>query len=89
VDCQSQQEGAVWLYGLNHLIDIENVVIVDVEPRPARRYNEVESAKTILARTEQRFRLKPKRLAADTADGTGRFLGWLVGCKIAPNTKLI
>jgi hypothetical protein len=25
------------------------------------------------------LRLKPKRLAADTAYGTGRFLGWLVG----------
>jgi len=29
-------------------------------------------------RTEQCFDLKPKRLAADTAYGTGRFLGWLV-----------
>ena len=39
----------------------------------------------MLARTERGFRLKPKRLAADTAYGTGRFLGWLVGCKIAPH----
>ena len=39
----------------------------------------------MLARTEQRFHLKPKRLAADTAYGTGRFLGWLVGCGIAPH----
>ena len=38
----------------------------------------------MLARTERRFHLKPKRLAADTAYGTGRFLGWLVGCGIAP-----
>ncbi|WP_430649531.1 transposase [Bradyrhizobium murdochi] len=29
--------------------------------------------------------LKPKRLAADTAYGTGRFLGWLVGRGIAPH----
>ena len=28
---------------------------------------------------------KPKRLAADTAYGTGRFLGWLVGHGIAPH----
>jgi hypothetical protein len=28
-------------YGLNYLIDIENAVIVDVEPTPARTYDEV------------------------------------------------
>ena len=48
------------------------------EPTPARTYDEVESTKAMLVRTEQRFHLKPKRLAADTAYGTGRFLGWLV-----------
>jgi transposase len=72
-------------YGLNYLIDLENAVIVDVEPTPARTYDEVESTKAMLARTEQCFHLKPKRLAADTAYGTGRFLGWLVGCGIAPH----
>src|SRR4051795_3483098 len=44
-----------------------------------------ESTKTMLDRTERRFDLKPKRLAADTAYGTGRFLGWLVGHTIAPH----
>ena len=72
-------------YGLNYLIDIENAVIVDVEPTPARTYDEVESTKTMLDRTERRLNLKPKRLAADTAYGTGRFLGWLVGRGIAPH----
>jgi transposase len=72
-------------YGLNYLIDIENAVIVDVEPTPARTYDEVECTKTMLDRTERRFNLKPKRLAADTAYGTGRFLGWLVGRRIAPH----
>jgi transposase len=72
-------------YGLNYLIDIENAVIVDVEPTPARTYDEVEATKTMLDRTEQRFALKPKRLAADTAYGTGRFLGWLVGHRITPH----
>ena len=62
-------------YGLNYLIDTANAIIVDVEPTPARTYDEVESTKTML---------KPKRLAADTAYGTGRFLGWLVGRRIAP-----
>jgi transposase len=65
-------------YGLNYLIDIENAVIVDVEATPARTYDEVVATQTMLDRTEQRFNLKPKRLAADTAYGTGKFLGWLL-----------
>jgi transposase len=72
-------------YGLNYLIDIDNAVIVDVEPTPARTYDEVEAKKRMLDRTERRFALKPQRLAADTAYGTGRFLGWLVGRRIAPH----
>jgi transposase len=72
-------------YGLNYLIDIENAVIIDVEPTPARTYDEVEATKTMIDRTERRFNLKPRRLAADTAYGTGRFLGWLVGRGIAPH----
>ena len=39
----------------------------------------------MLERTEKRFGLKPKRLAADTAYGTGKFLGWLVGEEITPH----
>ena len=65
-------------YGLNYLIDIEQAVIVDVEATPARTYDEVAATKTMLDRTEVCFALKPKRLAADTAYGTGKFLGWLV-----------
>ena len=72
-------------YGLNYLIDIANAIIVDVEPTPTRTYDEVEATKTMLDRTERCFRLKPKRLAADTAYGTGRFLGWLVGRGVAPH----
>jgi transposase len=65
-------------YGLNYLIDIENAVIVDVEATPARTFDEVAATQTMLDRTQERFNLKPKRLAADTAYGTGKFLGWLV-----------
>jgi Transposase DDE domain len=65
-------------YGLNYLIDIENAVIVDVEATPARTYDEVAATKTMIDRTEACFDLKPKRLAADTAYGTGKFLGWLL-----------
>ena len=72
-------------YGLNYLIDIAHAIIVDVEPTPARSSDEVESTKTMLVRTERCFGLKPKRLAADTAYGTGKFLGWLIGTRIAPH----
>lgn len=72
-------------YGLNYLIDIENAVIVDVEATPARTYDEVAATKTMIERTEERLDLKPERLAADTAYGTGKFLGWLVGAAITPH----
>jgi transposase len=72
-------------YGLNYMIDIENAVIVDVEATPARTYDEVAATKTMIERTEERLDLKPNRLAADTAYGTGDFLGWLVGTGIKPH----
>src|SRR5262245_31916623 len=65
-------------YGLNYLIDVEHAVIVDVEATPARTFDEVTATPVMLDRTEGTFGLKPKRLIADTAYGTGRFLGWLV-----------
>src|SRR4051812_29466514 len=72
-------------YGLNYLIDIENTVIVDVEATPARTYDEVAATKTMIERTDKRLGLKPKRLAADTAYGTGKFLGWLIGPRLTPH----
>ncbi len=72
-------------YGLNYLIDNEHAIIVDVEPTPARTFDEVRATGSMLDRTKARFGLKPKRLAADTAYGTGKFLGWLVGQDIAPH----
>jgi transposase len=65
-------------YGLNYLIDNEHAIIVDVEATPARTYDEVAASKTMIERTEETFGLKPDWLAADTAYGTGKFLGWLV-----------
>jgi len=72
-------------YGLNYLIDIENAVIVDVEATPARTYDEVAATKTMIERTGRRFDMKPDWLAADTAYGTGKFLGWLVTAGITPH----
>jgi transposase len=72
-------------YGLNYLIDVEHAIIVDVEPTPARTYDEVASTKTMIERAEQRFDLKPDWLAADTAYGTGKLLAWLLGKHITPH----
>jgi transposase len=72
-------------YGLNYLIDVKHAVIVDVEATPARTYDEVSATKTMIERTEHRFNMKPKRLAADTAYGIDRFLGWLVKKRIMPH----
>jgi hypothetical protein len=53
-------------------------VIVDVEASRAIRQAEVGAARTMLERTEQRFGLKPQRLAADSAYGSAPMLNWLV-----------
>src|SRR6201999_529324 len=72
-------------YGLNYLIDVEHAIIVDVEPTPARTYDEVASTKTMIDRTEQRLDLKPDWLTADTAYGPGQRLAWLLGISITPH----
>jgi transposase len=72
-------------YGLNYLIDIEYAIVVDVEATPARTYDEVAATKTMIMRTEETLGLRPGRLVADTAYGTGKFLGWLVGTGITPH----
>ena len=72
-------------YGLNYLIDIESAIIVDVEATPARTYDEVVATKVMIKRTDERIGLKPKRLAADTAYGTAKFLSWLIGTGITPH----
>jgi Transposase DDE domain len=72
-------------YGLNYMIDTEHAIIVDVEATPARTNDEVAATRTMIERAGERLALKPARLAADTAYGTGRLLGWLLGQQIAPH----
>ena len=67
------------------MIDTEHAVIVDVEATPARTYDEVAATRTMIDRIEQTFSMKPKRLTADTAYGTGKLLAWLLGKDIAPH----
>jgi hypothetical protein len=72
-------------YSLNYLIDMENAVILDVEATPTRISKEVDATETMIERTEDRFGLKPDRLAGDVAYGTGEMLGWLVAHGIEPH----
>lgn len=81
---------AFFAYADNYLIDVRHGVIVDVEASRAVRQAEVGAARTMLERTEERFGLKPQRLAADSAYGSAPMLNWLVEDKqIAPHIPVI
>ena len=73
-------------YADNYLIDVKVGIIMDVEATRAIRQAEVGAVKTMIERTEERFAIKPERLAGDTAYGSGANLDWLVNeAKIAPH----
>jgi hypothetical protein len=81
---------AFFAYADNYLVDVKFGVIMDVEASRAIRQAEVGAAKIMIDRTEERFDLKPKRLAADTAYGSAATLNWLVNeKKIAPHIPVI
>ena len=69
---------AFFAYADNYLIDVKFGIILDVEASRAIRQAEVEAAKTMIERTEERLGLRPERLAADTAYGSAPTLDWLV-----------
>jgi hypothetical protein len=81
---------AFFAYADNYLIDVKFGIIMDVEASRAIRQAEVGAAKTMIERTEKRFAIKPERLAADTAYGSGANLNWLVKHKsIVPHVPVI
>ncbi|HTT46361.1 MAG TPA: IS1182 family transposase [Pseudolabrys sp.] len=81
---------AFFAYADNYLIDVKSGVIMDVEASRAIRQAEVGASKTMVERTQARFDIKPKWLAADTAYGSGPNLNWLVKDKdIAPHIPVI
>ena len=81
---------AFFAYSDNYLIDVKFGIIMDVEASRAIRQAEVGAVKTMIARTEQCFDIKPKRLAGDTAYGSGANLNWLVNeAKIAPHIPVV
>jgi len=84
------RNAAFFAYADNYLIDVKFGIIMDVEASRAIRQAEVGAAKTMIERTEERFGLKPERLAADTAYGSAANLNWLVNDKkIAPHIPVI
>ena len=81
---------AFFAYADNYLIDVKFGIIMDVEASRAIRQAEVGAAKTMIERTEERFGIKPERLAADTAYGSAANLNWVVNDKkIAPHVPVI
>jgi transposase len=81
---------AFFAYADNYLIDVKFGIIMDVEASRAIRQAEVGAAQTMIERTEERFDIKPERLAADTAYGSAANLNWLVNEKqIAPHIPVI
>ena len=81
---------AFFAYADNYLVDVKSGIIMDVEASRAIRQAEVGAAKIMIERTEQRFDIKPTRLAADTAYGSGATLDWLLNNKkIAPHIPVI
>jgi len=81
---------AFFAYSDNYLIDVKFGVIMGAKASRAIRQAEVGASQTMIERTEQRFGLKPKWLAGDTAYGSGKNLNWLVNDKdIAPHIPVI
>jgi transposase len=76
-------------YGTNYLIDTKAAIIVDVEPSPARWTAEVAATRTMIERAKSRFDLQPKKLAADSAYGSGGNLAWLMERGIEPHIPIL
>ena len=81
---------AFFAYSDNYLIDVKVGIIMDVEASRSIRQAEVGASRTMIERTQERFDIKPERLAGDTAYGSGANLNWLVNDKdIAPHIPVI
>jgi len=73
----------------NYLIDTASRVILAVEATPARFRQETLAARRMLEQVEERFGLRPHRLGADKAYGSGEFLAWLLARGIQPHVPVI
>lgn len=82
------RERPFFAYSANYLIDLDNAVIVDVEPTTAIRQAEVTAQRRMIDRVEEKFSLWPARLTADTAYGSADNLAWLVERGIEPHVPV-
>ena len=75
----------LFVYDANYLIDNKLGVIVNAEGTRANRIEENRVAVSMIERVIERFDLKPQRLAADTAYGSGKTLKALMARGIDPH----
>jgi len=78
----------IFAYDANYLIDNKLGIIVDAEGTRANRVEENRVCVSMVERVMRRFGLKPKRLAADTAYGSGKTLKALMDCGIEPHVPV-
>lgn len=69
---------AHFIYSTNYLVDLDNAIIVDVEPTAPIRQAENKAARDMIERTRDWTGLYPERLVGDTGYGSAEMLGWLV-----------
>jgi hypothetical protein len=63
-------------YAFNVMVDTPGGVAMEVEASPARFAAEVDAGRAMLAHAGDRHGYRPKRVAADTAYGSGAFLAF-------------
>lgn len=78
----------LFTYDANYLIDNKIGVIVDAEGTRSNRIEENRVAVAMIKRVKDRFDLKPKRLAADTAYGSSKTLKALMDHGIEPHVPV-
>lgn len=86
---KQQRTRASFVYDANYLIDNGIGVIVDAEGCCANRTEENRVGLSMVDRVAERFHITPKRLAADTAYGSGKTLKELSRRDIIPHIPVI
>lgn len=76
-------------YALNALVDTPSGVALDIEATPARFAEEVNAGRVMLGRSADRFDYQPKRVAADKANGSANFLGFVRDHGAIPHIPVI
>lgn len=84
-----QKVRAFFAYDANYLLDNGVGIIVDAEGSCANRTEENRVALSMVERVADRFGITPKRLAADTAYGSGKTLKSLTKRGIVPHIPVI